>query len=627
MKVFASIKQAEEYIVAKAGKEMRFAIPLGLGKPNQLVNALYERAKQQKELKLTFFTALSLDIPQAKTELEARFTGPFFTRHFGDNYPRLSYLQDLHKNEVPENISLHEFYFQAGTVLGNLHAQSNYISLNYTHVAQSILEMNLDGVIQLIAKSADGRYSLSCNPDLTLDVVDLYKAKVKPFMVIGVVHPDLPFLGGDAEVPADFFEGIVESSEVRHQLFAPPKNAIDDTEHMIGLHASRLLKDDGTLQIGIGSLSDALTLSALLRHQKNSLYKELVTELDSHFTPPNSPDIFSDVFRKGLYGTSEMLMDGFMHLRKAGILIRSIQDHEEKALRYLHGAFFLGSKTFYSWLRELEGEDFDGLSMTRVSKVNDLYDPHELALRKQRKNARFYNTCMQMSLLGGAASETLANGNVVSGVGGQYNFVAMSHELPDSYSILMMKSVREKKGHRESNIVWNPSQLTISRHLRDVVITEYGIAFLKGQSDSECVKRLIMIADAQFQDELLAIAKKNKKIDPHWMIPDRARNNTPLKIQEFAQRAKAKGLFQVFPFGSDFTPVEEKLQHALLNLKEKTKSGLIKSLVAGFGVKKGLYAEELERMKLFKPQSLQEHLYQRVLLGSFKELARPYHPQ
>jgi acyl-CoA hydrolase len=627
MKVFTSIQQAEEYIVAKAGKEMRFAIPLGLGKPNQLVNALYERAKSQKDLKLTFFTALSLDIPHPKTDLEARFTGPFFSRHFGDDYPRLSYLKDLHKNQVPDNISLHEFYFQAGSALGNLHAQSNYISLNYTHVAQNIFEMKLDGVIQMIAKSKDGRYSLSCNPDLTLDVVDLYKSHGKPFMVMGVVHPDLPFLGGDAEVGSDFFEGIVESSEVRHQLFSPPKNAIDAVEHMIGLHASRLIKDDGTLQIGIGSLSDALTASTLLRHQDNNLYKELLAELDQRFVTPSSPDIYADSFTKGLYGTSEMIMDGFMHLRNAGILNRSIQDHEEKALRYLHGAFFLGSKSFYNWLRKLSDQDFAGLSMTRVSKVNDLYDPHELALRKQRKNARFFNTCMQMSLLGGAASETLLNGNVVSGVGGQYNFVAMSHELPDSYSVLMMKSTREKQGKRESNIVWNPPQLTISRHLRDVVITEYGIAFLKGQSDSECVKRLVMIADAQFQDELLDLARKNKKIDSHWTIPDHARSNTPENIKAFVKYAATRGQFQVFPFGSDFTPVEGKLQDALLSLKDKTKWGLIKALLVGVGASSEPFKDELERMKLFKPQSLMEHLYQRVLLGSLKERSRQSRPQ
>ncbi len=71
-------------------------------------------------------------------------------------------------------------------------------------------------------------------------------------------------------------------------------------------------------------------------------------------------------FAKGLYGTSEMLMDGFMHLRKADILKREIFDHHESARRYLHGAFFLGSRDFYSWLRNLSRDDYEGLSMTRV---------------------------------------------------------------------------------------------------------------------------------------------------------------------------------------------------------------------------------------------------------------------
>ncbi|WP_413560249.1 acetyl-CoA hydrolase/transferase C-terminal domain-containing protein [Bdellovibrio sp. HCB209] len=627
MKRFANIQQAEDFILSKSGKNLRFAIPLGLGKPNQLVNALYRRAKSEKELKLTLFTALSLDIPEAKTELESRFTKPFFARHFGEDYPRLEYLKDLRNNEVPENIKLHEFYFQAGTALNNLHAQSNYISLNYTHVAQSILEMELDGVIQLIAKSHDGRYSLSCNPDLTLDVYDLYKKHNRPFLVIGVVHPDLPFLGGDAEVKADFFDGIVESLEISHKLFAPPKNAIDDTDHMIGLHASRLIKDDGTLQIGIGSLSDALTASTIMRHQKNSEYQRLITELDRHFTAPPPQRVHSDPFAKGLYGTSEMIMDGFMHLRKAGVLKRYINDHDEKAPRYLHGAFFLGSKSFYEWLKDLPEEDYAGLSMTRVSKVNDLYDEHEMALRRQRKNARFFNSCMQMSLLGGAASETLDNGNVVSGVGGQYNFVAMSHELPDSYSILMMKSTREKKGQRLSNILWSPPQLTISRHLRDVVITEYGIAFLRGQSDAECIKRLLMITDAEFQDELLETARKNHKIDPHWKIPEIARQNTPDKIREFAQKARHGGQFALFPFGSDFNKVEIGLQQALLNLKEKNTKALLRTLWRGVGTRRKDFQEELERMNLFSPGSFKEKLYQRVLLGSFKELALQNHPR
>ena len=78
-------------------------------------------------------------------------------------------------------------------------------------------------IVQLIAKR-DDKYSLSCNPDLTLDLAESTQ-------VIGVVHPALPFMGGDAEVEASFFAGNVESAETQHQLFALPRSPFDLAEH------------------------------------------------------------------------------------------------------------------------------------------------------------------------------------------------------------------------------------------------------------------------------------------------------------------------------------------------------------------------------------------------------------
>ncbi len=88
-------------------------------------------------------------------------------------------------------------------------------------------------------------------------------------------------------------------------------------------------------------------------------------------------------------------------------------------------------------------------------------------------------------------------------MGGQYNFVAISNELPDSHSILMMKSYHISHGKKSSNIVWSHEQITIPRHLRDIVITEYGIAALKGKSDEDVIKSLIEISDSEFQSELV----------------------------------------------------------------------------------------------------------------------------
>lgn len=619
MKLFSDLQAAEEFIFSQSESDLRVATPLGLGKPNQLLNRLYRRVKNDPKRSLTIITALSLDIPQPKTDLEKRFVEPFFVRHFGGDYPRLDYLGDLKANQAPSNIHMHEFYFQAGTLLHNKTAQRNYISLNYTHVAQSIFDMNIGVVVQMIARSEDGRrYSLSCNPDLTLDVADLYKKHGKKLLMIGVVHPELPYLGGDAEVDPEFFSAIVDSTEVKHKLFALPRGSVGSIDHMIGLHASRLICDDGTLQIGIGSLSDGIVSSTVLRHQDNTSYKRILQNFDSTFSKPQHISLHEDIFQTGLYGTSEMLMDGFMHLRKAGVLVREIFDKDEQARRYLHGAFFLGSKEFYHWLQNIKGEDFAGLSMTRVSKVNDLYDEHELALRRQRKNARFFNTTMKVSLFGEAASETLDDGSVISGVGGQYNFVAMSRELSDSLSILLLKSTREVKGRRSSNIVWSAGRLTIPRHLRDVVVTEYGIANLRGQSDEECIKRLLLIADSEFQEELLQKAKSHGKLSESWQIPEFARNNRLERIEEFIEFHRNQGFFPQFPFGSDFTKEEEVLQGALLKLKEMTKTQLIQCLFKGMTSDQKKHSSEIERMKLTTPSSFLERIYKAILLGALE---------
>jgi acyl-CoA hydrolase len=623
---FDRIAAASDFILGQIEGDIRMATPLGLGKPNQLLNDFYEKIKKDSRRKLTLFTALSLSVPEAKSDLERRFLKPFADRHFGADYPALAYQKDLEHRKLPSHVQIHEFYFQAGQDLGILHAQANYVSLNYTHVARYIMSIDVQVIVQLVAKGTGefkGKYSLSCNPDLTLDVAELYRESGKKLMMVGVVHPDLPFLPEDAIVNPDFFAAIVESPEVTHQLFALPQYPIDDEDHLIGLHASSLVEDDGTLQIGIGSLSDALVHSLILRHEKNEVYHEIVTDFAEHRGAgaqviPSSLGLFE----KGLYGTSEMIMDGFMYLRQRGILKREVFELNAEKRRYLHGAFFLGTKRFYQWLSNLSEKDFNGLNMTKVSMVNDLYDPHEMAIRRQRKNARFFNSCMNVTLLGGVAADTLENGQVISGVGGQYNFVAMSHELPDAKSVLMLRSTRTKNGKRTSNIIWGHEQITIPRHLRDVVVTEYGIADLRGQSDSEVIKRLLNITDADFQEGLLQTAKHNGKIDPAYEIPEWAKRNTSEKLKGLFSDYQAKGYFPAYPFGSDFTETEQKLYSALMSLQDATHSfsQLLKLLFRGIFADKKAFAEELKRMRLDQCRSIADKLYQKLVLGALASL-------
>ena len=112
----------------------------------------------------------------------------------------------------------------------------------------------------------------------------------------------------------------------------------------------------------------------------------------------------------------------------------------------LHGAFFLGPRGFYAALRDLPEAERRQFSMGGVAFVNQLDGADQALKIAQRRHGRFINSTMMVTLLGAAVSDGLADGHVVSGVGGQYNFVAMAHSLPEARSILALRSTREKNG-------------------------------------------------------------------------------------------------------------------------------------------------------------------------------------
>src|SRR3989440_105025 len=219
-----------------------------------------------------------------------------------------------------------------------------------------------------------------------------------------------------------------------------------------------------------------------------------------------------------------------------------------KGGHFIHACFFLGPRKFYETLRKMDAAERRQICMTSISYVNELYGEEGLK-RLQRKAARFVNTGMVVTLSGAVASDGLEDGRVVSGVGGQYNFVAMAHALEDGRSILLIRSTTEEDGRLRSNVRWSYGHVTIPRHLRDIVVTEYGIADLRGRSDEEVAAALLEIADSRFQDELLKEAKRAGKIGEGYRIPDHARNNRPDRLEKALARYRERGLFPAFPFG------------------------------------------------------------------------------
>jgi acyl-CoA hydrolase len=634
---FESLDDAVSALLSHIDGSLKVGAPLGLGKPHRLLNALYARMEADPSRTLSLYTALSLDPPRGRSLLEKRFLEPFVERLYGRDFPRLAYVAAQKRDALPAHIEVEEFYLQSGALLDSMQAQRCYASLNYTHVARALADRGVNCIVQKVAANADGsRLSLSSNTDLTFDAVDAIVARGLPRpLLVAEVDPHLPWLDGVAAVVAGWFDIVIAPPAPHPPLFALPREPVGDAEYAIGLHASALVRDGGTLQIGIGALSDALCHALVLRHTDNAAYRRMLQALapgiDTHPAVIASGGL--GPFEQGLYGCSEMINEGFRALVQAGVLRRKVVDdealmrrladgsvdaedlaHLERDGEFLHGAFYLGSPDFYDWLRSLDEDTRHGIGMRRVSAVNELYGGNEILERLQRRDARFFNTCMMATALGAAVSDGLEDGRVVSGVGGQYNFVAMAHALPDARSVLLLRATRGGGGGG-SNIRWNYGHTTIPRHLRDVYVTEHGIADLRGKRDEDCVIAMAGIAGAPFQQALLDEAKANGKLRSQFVAPEAWQRNTSSRLGETLAPFRRDGTLPDYPLGSDFTDVEQRLVKALgwLKARTATRSGLLRTIGSALSTRGGGDAEALRRMQLDAPSNIAERINARLL--------------
>ncbi|MCB0384190.1 MAG: hypothetical protein KDD43_02260, partial [Bdellovibrionales bacterium] len=480
-------------ILAQVGKDLRVATPLAAGKPNQLLNALYQRAKSDPEIRLTLYTALSLEKPKGRSDLEKRFVEPMAERLF-KNYPDLDYEVDRVDGCLPKNVRVIELYFPAGKFMQNSTAQQDYISSNYTHVARDLLDRKVNVLCQMVALRRDekGQVSLSLgsNPDVAPDLMEQMKLSDEPVAFAAQVNSQMPFMYGEALKSADDFHFVIENKALDFPLFAPPKTSVPDAEFVVGAYCSSLVRDGGELQVGIGALGDAVVYSLLLRHQRNHQYCEFLRDLGAFNRFGELIDRVggAETFNEGLFGASEMVVDGFYHLFKAGVIKRRVYDDltlqrllnerlvteevTEKTLLHLlarravqarltfedfkylrhwgvftdkvewddgkvvlpsgearkpdledpdtrqwilqnclgtrlqhgaviHGGFFLGPREFYEGLHRLTEAERRSIQMRSVRRINQLYGHEELD-RLHRKDARFVNTCLKVTILGHA---------------------------------------------------------------------------------------------------------------------------------------------------------------------------------------------------------------------------------
>jgi len=331
--MFDDVGEIVEEALRRVGKRVVLALPLGIGKPNLIANEFFRRARGDATLDLTIVTALSLRKPIGSSDLERRFIGPLAARIFG-NYPELDYLQAVRAGTMPPNARVIEFFFEPGSLLNSAHAQAHYLSANYTHVARELLHRGVNVIAHVVAKRASGgvtEISLGSNPDVTVDLLPEFaklRAAGQPIVMLGQVHREMPFMLGAANVGADAFDLLLDHSRYDYDLFAPPNPSLSTVDHAIGLHASALVRDGGTLQIGIGELGDSIVYSLLLRHQQNDAWRRALNDAGTERSAALLDACGGRApFTTGLFGATEMFVDQMLDLYRAGILRRRVYDY------------------------------------------------------------------------------------------------------------------------------------------------------------------------------------------------------------------------------------------------------------------------------------------------------------
>ena len=160
------------------------------------------------------------------------------------------------------------------------------------------------------------------------------------------------------------------------------------------------------------------------------------------------------------------------------------------------------------------------------------------------------------------------------------------------------------------------------------MVTEFGIADLRGKTDQEIIHRLLEVTDSRFQQRLVNTAKENGKIDRVYSINTVFKQNRANEISSKLAKYKDRGLFDAFPFGTDLTEEEIFIGRTLKILKNKKQNLplMIATILKAFFIPADQkpYQKYLARMQLDKANSLEEKLYQKLLIYEFSQLRKPH---
>ncbi len=401
----------------------RVAVGHAAGAPDILTRALVDRADELQGVEITHMFALG-ECPYCRPEYAKsfRFNGVFMSR------PTLDALADGRAEYTP-------------------------IFFSQIPILMRDPSFPIDVAMIMVTEPDDqGRVSLGVSVDYTLQIAKSAK------ITIAQVNRHMPYIVGGA---------LLDVSEIDRFVFADsplpesPPAAFDETEKAIGAHIAELIPDGACLQLGIGSIPDAV-----------------LAALDG---------------KKDLGVHSEMISDGAMRLVEKGVINCSRKTiHQGKIVI----SFAMGTSGFYAWL--------DRNPMIESYPVDYVDDPRVIG---RHDNLVAINSAMSVDLLGQVAAESIGT-RQFSAVGGQVDFVRGARFSNGGFSIIAMPARARNGAVSRITGVFPPGQaITTTRSDVDYIITEYGVAYLWGKTTNQRAAALITIAAPEFREDLAREAR------------------------------------------------------------------------------------------------------------------------
>ncbi len=407
-------KEAVKHI--KAGD--RVVVGHAASEPKDLITAMLEMKDLYKNVEIIHMVSLS----------DAKHTQPEMEAHFRHN---ALFVAGSTRKAVQEN-------------------RADYTPCFFYEIPSLFTEGHLPPDVALVQLSRPDEHGF-CSFGLSVDYTK--PAALAAKVVIAEVNDQMPRTMGGAFIHISEIDYIVESSYPMLEL-PPPR--IGDVEKAIGENCAQLIENGSTLQLGIGSIPDAVLL--FLKDKK---------DLGIH---------------------SEMFSDGVVELVESGVINNSQKTlHKGKMV----ATFLMGSKRLYDFVN-----NNPSVEMYSVDYVND-----PCTIMQNHKMVSI-NSCIQVDLMGQIVSDSIGL-TQFSGVGGQVDYVRGASMAKDGKSIIAMPSTASKGTvSRIVPFLTHGSAVTTSRNDAHYVVTEYGVANLKGKTLKERAESLIKIAHPKFRQEL-----------------------------------------------------------------------------------------------------------------------------